>query len=87
VRADETWSPAARLKRNYEKSASCIHLDALTGTVRGEQLLRRWKKSKRATILFCDRAAAAKKPAAILSSQQQPNSGEPHRNETVTIIL
>jgi hypothetical protein len=46
VRADETWSPAARFKRNYEKSASCIHLDALTGTVRGEQLLRQMEEVK-----------------------------------------
>ena len=49
VRTDETWTPAEYLTRNYEKSAGCVHLDAFTGTVRGEELLRRLQGIKAQT--------------------------------------
>lgn len=46
VRTDEAWTPADYLSRNYEKSAGCVHLDASTGTVRGEELLAQLQKIK-----------------------------------------
>lgn len=46
VRTDETWTPADYLTRNYEKTAGCVQLDAVTGTVRGRNLLRRMEEIK-----------------------------------------
>lgn len=46
VRTDETWTPADYLTRSYEKSAGCVHLDAFTGTIRGEELLRQLQEIK-----------------------------------------
>jgi hypothetical protein len=46
VKEDETWMPAERLKRNYKKSTSYIHLDAGTGTPSSQELLRRLEEIK-----------------------------------------
>lgn len=46
VKTDAAWTPAAHLRRNYEKTAGCVHLDAVTGSIYGRELLRRMEEIK-----------------------------------------
>lgn len=40
VCGDDDWSPAERLRRNYDEARGLVHLDAFTGTPHGRELLR-----------------------------------------------
>lgn len=46
VRTDEGWRPAAYLKNNFDEAKSLLHLDAITGTPHGPELLRQMEVIK-----------------------------------------